>query len=899
MPVNPFIKGGTDVPVIDGGTGASTAAQARINLDTMDEAEHDLLDHSGLTGVGDLFIASHAVLDHSTIPMSLLNVGSATSAVATGDLAAGNGTQELFFDASTGDFTVTGGSAANFFQYRESDGLVIQSYEDTFNNIPVGGFSANSFTTGTATVGFGTRYSWNAESAGGTNRTMMVVSTVYTDATDTTEDADAVFGLLQNGVDSVEALRIRGADLVTAVAGGIEVGSAPSTTAADGDIIAGNGTEELRWDSSLTQLMITGNDAIGAQGSLHIADNDANMVIQSFSATATASASITLTHARGTVAVGSDTVASDTLGRVIGSGWASGANAASSEVRFENDGVFTPSIDSRGRLKLMTTSPSVWATTSSKWEINSSGHLTARGTGDNTLDIGSEDGGTTPFRPRTVYVGTSLEVGTTTGSSAAGDIQAGDGTFEMIYNASAGTLALTGWSVAGDAYNATANMNARVSNRLSNTNSGASASAQHQVSADVASIQMVATSSTATLPNEGIFSITGGPATFGTFTAGEPVRILVAGTKRWRFHQDGHFVADITDNLLDWGSQDGGTTPNRPRTIYVGTSIVGASQATTFSILGTTATTAATAGAAVTILGGDGLTTGAGGALRVDAGNSPSGTNGALLIGDVNAVSVSVGRTGQNTQVVGTLGATQATTFTAVADFDAGATVAAGQSITGDGALTVVATSAVLSLDGTGIETSATTFTADAGLSIATTTTGVLTLDSGTTGAVNLATGASAKTISIGNQTGTTAVNIDYGTGDLTVDGQSDILLSAVTGISIFASNTTASNFTSANTTASTNTALTILCDNTGATAGDATLNLNATSTNGSAIINIGSTGGLLGFYGATAVVQSAAYTPTNVVTDRAYDANATSLNEVADVLGTLIADLQATGIIG
>ena len=39
-------------------------------------------------------------------------------------------------------------------------------------------------------------------------------------------------------------------------------------------------------------------------------------------------------------------------------------------------------------------------------------------------------------------------------------------------------------------------------------------------------------------------------------------------------------------------------------------------------------------------------------------------------------------------------------------------------------------------------------------------------------------------------------------------------------------------------------------------------------------------------------------YTVTNVTTDRAYDANATSLDELADVLGTLIGDLRARGII-
>lgn len=39
-------------------------------------------------------------------------------------------------------------------------------------------------------------------------------------------------------------------------------------------------------------------------------------------------------------------------------------------------------------------------------------------------------------------------------------------------------------------------------------------------------------------------------------------------------------------------------------------------------------------------------------------------------------------------------------------------------------------------------------------------------------------------------------------------------------------------------------------------------------------------------------------YTPTNVTTDRVFDANATSLDELSDVLGTLIADLKTAGVI-
>lgn len=44
---------------------------------------------------------------------------------------------------------------------------------------------------------------------------------------------------------------------------------------------------------------------------------------------------------------------------------------------------------------------------------------------------------------------------------------------------------------------------------------------------------------------------------------------------------------------------------------------------------------------------------------------------------------------------------------------------------------------------------------------------------------------------------------------------------------------------------------------------------------------------------------SSAAYTPTNVTTDRTFDANATTIDELADVLATLIADLQAQRLLG
>ena len=54
-----------------------------------------------------------------------------------------------------------------------------------------------------------------------------------------------------------------------------------------------------------------------------------------------------------------------------------------------------------------------------------------------------------------------------------------------------------------------------------------------------------------------------------------------------------------------------------------------------------------------------------------------------------------------------------------------------------------------------------------------------------------------------------------------------------------------------------------------------------------------------IGFLGATPVVQDTGWSVTNVSADRSYDASATTLNEIANVLGTLIASLKSYGLLG
>jgi hypothetical protein len=82
-----------------------------------------------------------------------------------------------------------------------------------------------------------------------------------------------------------------------------------------------------------------------------------------------------------------------------------------------------------------------------------------------------------------------------------------------------------------------------------------------------------------------------------------------------------------------------------------------------------------------------------------------------------------------------------------------------------------------------------------------------------------------------------------------------------------------------------------------GAGATSSTLGLLVKDSSSVARFTIRDDGGFA-FSGGTVGLAQTGYSTSNVTSDRSFDANSTTLDEVADVLGTLIADLITKGII-
>ena len=147
-------------------------------------------------------------------------------------------------------------------------------------------------------------------------------------------------------------------------------------------------------------------------------------------------------------------------------------------------------------------------------------------------------------------------------------------------------------------------------------------------------------------------------------------------------------------------------------------------------------------------------------ALTID-----SGTTGALNLGTGNnAKTINLGTgTAGNTINIGTNNTT-ADTIAIGSALDALSLTSTGLNVSTGGALTGVS-----SIDTIAFNATTQTF-AGAG-TVNSTGANAITLDSGTTGAVNVGTGSNAKTVTVGNVTGATRVNVNAGTGGIYLTG--------------------------------------------------------------------------------------------------------------------------------
>lgn len=164
------------------------------------------------------------------------------------------------------------------------------------------------------------------------------------------------------------------------------------------------------------------------------------------------------------------------------------------------------------------------------------------------------------------------------------------------------------------------------------------------------------------------------------------------------------------------------------------------SGATRFTIATSSPTLTGTGSTIITSTGTTTLNSAATSTLTVD-----SGTTGSLLLGTgVAAKTITIGNGTDDTLTINS----------------SGLVVSSGGALTGVASIDTIATSSTaLTFAGAGTISSATT--------------SAITLDSGSTGAVNVGTGANAKTVTIGNITSTSALNLQSGTGNIlmTVDG--------------------------------------------------------------------------------------------------------------------------------
>jgi hypothetical protein len=199
--------------------------------------------------------------------------------------------------------------------------------------------------------------------------------------------------------------------------------------------------------------------------------------------------------------------------------------------------------------------------------------------------------------------------------------------------------------------------------------------------------------------------------------------------------------------------------------------------------------------------------------------NGSAATNGQLLIGNGAGYSLATITAGSGISVTNGAGSISIANTGAAATCSASSTYVCNNGNTLGAALNIGTTDANILTLGTGntvrftvnsaastlTGNGATTLTSSGTMTLNSATATALGIDSGTTGAINIGTGANAKTITLGNTTGTTAINFNTGTGGSTFNTTNGAFaLNTGTGAINIGTDAAAKNITIGNTTGTT-----------------------------------------------------------------------------------------------
>jgi hypothetical protein len=528
--------------------------------------------------------ASGATRPRTAYLGTALNVGSGiTPSTANGDIVAGDGTRSLTWDASTAIFrletsandlvacalknTSTGAAAYAISVWENHTGAQGNiGMVSTANTDPAFKPNALCITTSTSLPG-GVFISARGASAPIEFHTNSTGSTALNRWTIT---GGASGGNLIAGADNAYDIGASGATRPRTGYFGtaLNVGNGITPSTANGDIRAGDGTREMAWDASAGTLNITG---VNAAGNHLYVEGNLNGSLQRWcrntntGTSALASSAVRCGNANAALWAASSGN-TDVSFKALAAGITLTALTTGGLVLDSGDSTDTP-IEFRTRHVV-------------RWRMlgNGSGNHLIAGA-DNSYDIGAS--GAT--RPRTGYFGTALNVGNgITPSTANGDIVAGDGTREMVYDASSGFLTQSGISTTGNFYHATADVNDFAVFRITNSNAGTAAvadfvatnntgaSADFLVTSSTYSASTIAQADSACLISSGTLS---GGIFINASGTDTPIKFVTDDVTRWTVlgttSGPGHLVAGA-DNTYDIGNSGA----LRPRRVYVATEVV-------------------------------------------------------------------------------------------------------------------------------------------------------------------------------------------------------------------------------------------------------------------------------------------------------------------------------------